>query len=298
MKIARQTFPKSIEIRREFSTIDLWIVCANATQLHQVLMNLIVNARDAMPNGGTLVISADNQVIDEIYAQMNLDVQPGRYVVITIADTGTGIAKELLDRIFDPFFTTKEPGFGTGLGLSTVLGILKSHGGFVQVYSEVGAGTQFKVYLPAVEETAIQPTEASELPKGNGELILVVDDEAVIQGIAKTLLQEYNYRTLIASDGIEAIALYAKYISEISAVLMDIQMPSMDGLTAIRTLQKIDPSVKIIATSGLALNRQLAEATSASVKAFLSKPYTVKELLDILNRVLGAGEYNETRSLR
>jgi PAS domain S-box-containing protein len=286
VQVAKQTFPKAIELYTDIPTTDLWTVSADATQLHQVLMNLCVNARDAMPNGGVFSLSAENIFADEAYTRMNLEASIGPYVAITISDTGVGIPPELLERIFDPFFTTKEPGKGTGLGLSTVLGIVKNHGGFVNVYSEIGQGSQFKVYLPAVEDAAIQTAKELELLTGQGELILIVDDEPLIQQVTKTSLEERNYRTLLASDGIEAIALYAQHQHEICAVLMDIMMPSMDGLTAIRTLQKMNSQVKVIATSGLASNHQLTEATSIGVKAFLPKPYTATELLDTLQRIM------------
>jgi PAS domain S-box-containing protein len=286
VQVARQTFPKAIELYTDIPTTDLWTVSADATQLHQVLMNLCVNARDAMPDGGIFKLAAENILVDEAYTRMNLEASIGPYVTITISDTGIGIPPELLERIFDPFFTTKEPGKGTGLGLSTVLGIVKNHGGFVNVYSEIGQGSQFKVYLPAVEDAAIQTAKELELLTGQGELILIVDDEPLIQQVTKTSLEERNYRTLLASDGIEAIALYAQYQQEICAVLMDIMMPSMDGLTAIRTLQKLNSQVKVIATSGLASNHQLAEVTGIGVKAFLPKPYTATELLDTLQKVL------------
>jgi PAS domain S-box-containing protein len=286
VQVACQTFPKTIEIHADFPTTNLWTVAADATQLHQVFMNLCVNARDAMPNGGILSLAAENKLVDEACTRMNLEARPGCYVAIAVADTGTGIPSELLERIFDPFFTTKEVGKGTGLGLSTVLGIVKNHGGFVKVYSEVGQGSQFKVYLPAVGDTALQPVEELELLTGHEELILVVEDEPLIQQVTQTLLADYNYRTLIARDGIEAIALFAERKYEIDLVLMDIIMPSMDGLTALRTLQKLNSQVKAIVTSGLASNSQLAEATEIGVKAFLPKPYTTKELLDTLHRVL------------
>jgi len=283
-QIAKQTFPKSIEIYTDISP-NLWTVSADATQLHQVLMNLVVNARDAMPDGGTLSISAANFFIDENYAQMNLDAQVGPYIVITVSDTGTGIPPEIVDRIFEPFFTTKELGVGTGLGLSTVIGIIKSHGGFVNVYSEVRQGTKFKVYLPAVEGTQTQQAEDSELYTGHGKLILVVDDELAIREITKISLETYNYKVLTAIDGIEAIALYAQHKHKISAVLMDMMMPLLDGQTASRTLQKINPQVKIIAVSGLASSDKVAAAMANGVKAFLSKPYTVRELLHTINAV-------------
>lgn len=285
VKIIKQTFPRSIEVCIDVAP-DLWTVYGDSTQLHQVLMNLCVNARDAMSDGGSLTISAENLLIDENYARMNLDAKVGPYTVVTVADTGVGIPREIVERIFEPFFTTKELGKGTGLGLSTVIGIVKSHGGFVNVYSEVGRGTQFKVYLPAAQGIQIELTPQLEPLAGKGELILVVDDEPAIQEITRASLETHNYKTLVASDGIEAIALYAQNRDKISAVLMDIMLPSLDGLTAIRTLQKINPSVKIVATSGLASSSKLAEASTTNISGFISKPYTVKELLLTLQKVL------------
>ncbi len=285
-KILKETFPKSIQVYTDVAQ-NLWMVYADGTQLHQVLMNLCVNARDAMPYGGNLRISARNLFVDENYARMNLEAKVGHYIVITVADTGVGIPREILDRIFEPFFTTKEIGQGTGLGLSTVIGIVKSHGGFVSVYSEVGVETQFKVYLPAVEGMETLTIEDLTLFTGNGELILVVDDEPAIQEITKTSLETHNYRTLIASDGIEAIALYAKNMEQISAVLMDMMLPNMDGLTAIRTLKKINPKVKIIASSGLLSNSRLEAIAENGVTTLLAKPYTINELLLTLQKVLG-----------
>ncbi len=285
-QIAKETFPKSIEISTDISPY-LGTVSGDATQLHQVLMNLCVNARDAMPHGGILSITAENLFIDESYAQMHLDAQVGSYIVITVEDTGMGIPPEIMDRIFEPFFTTKDVGKGTGLGLSTVIGIIKSHGGFVNVYSEVGRGTQFKVYLPAEEAPEPPQVEDLALPTGHNELILVVDDESAIREITKTSLEAYNYSAMTASDGIEAVALYVEHQERISAVLMDMMMPSMDGLTTIRTLKKINPQVKIIAVSGLASSDKLTAVASTGVKTFLSKPYTAKELLTTLSGVLG-----------
>ncbi|HEY9665752.1 MAG TPA: PAS domain S-box protein [Coleofasciculaceae cyanobacterium] len=291
-QIVKQTFSRAIEIHSDFSKKNLWSICGNATQLHQVLMNLCINARDAMPEGGILEISAKNIWIDESYARMNLDAKVGPYVVITVSDTGTGIPREIIDRIFEPFFTTKELGKGTGLGLSTVMGIIKSHGGFVNVHSEIGKGTQFNIYLPvpaSITATEVHD-ESYNLPKGHGELILVVDDEDAIREITQTSLEAYGYRVITASDGIEAIALYAQYKDEISLVLVDMMMPSMDGLTTIRTLQKINPEVKIIAVSGLVSNNKITEllGKGSNVKTFLPKPYTSNELLKNLQVVLSA----------
>jgi hypothetical protein len=283
--IANETFPKSIQVYTDVPQ-ELWTVSGDATQLHQVLMNLCVNARDAMTEGGTLKITAQNLIIDEHYAKMHIDAKIGSYIAIAISDTGTGISTEILDRIFEPFFTTKEVGKGTGLGLSTVVGIVKSHGGFVNVYSEIGQGTQFKVYLPALEETETLAVDDLALPTGNGELILVVDDEAAIRKITQTSLKTFGYRVLEASDGIEAIALYAQYKTQINLVLMDMMMPNMDGLTTIRTLKKIEPSVKIVAVSGLVSDDKLTQVATFGVKAFLSKPYATKDLLNTINGVL------------
>lgn len=286
-QIIQQTFPKSIEIDTAIPQ-DLWPVSADATQLHQVLMNLCVNARDAMVNGGTLSLSAENIFIDETYARMNLDAKVGPFISIRVSDTGTGIPPEIVERIFEPFFTTKELGKGTGLGLSTVIGIVKSHGGHVSVYSEVGKGTQFKVFLPAMQATETPAVEDLEALTGEGELILVVDDEAPIREITKATLEAHNYRVLTANEGIEAISLYAQYRDEISVVLTDMMMPSMNGQVTICILQRINPQVKIIALSGLVSNDKIALAAGVGVKAFLSKPYTARELLNTINDVLRA----------
>lgn len=283
-QVIKETFPKTIEVSSHVSQ-NLWTVSGDATQLHQVLMNLCVNARDAIPGTGSLSISAENLLVDQNYVQMNIDAKVGAYVVISVADTGVGIAPEILDRIFEPFFTTKEVGKGTGLGLSTVLGIVKSHGGFVNVYSEVGKGSQFKIYIPAQQATETLEETEIDLPVGNGELILVVDDEGSIRDITKTSLESYNYNALTASDGIEAIALYAEYRDKISVVLTDMVMPTMDGVTTIRTLQKINPAVKIIAVSGLASSDKANLVFQMGVKAFLAKPYTAKQLLQTINNV-------------
>jgi two-component system, cell cycle sensor histidine kinase and response regulator CckA len=287
VRVARQTFPKSIEISLNLATVDLWPISADSTQLHQVLMNLTINARDAMPDGGSLTIAADNLMLDENHAQMNSDARSGPYVVVTIADTGTGIPPEILERIFDPFFTTKEPGKGTGLGLSTTLGIVKSHHGLMTVASEVGRGTQFAIYLPA--QVTPQTESASDtlaMPLGNGELVLVVDDEASVREIIKVSLEASNYRVMTASDGIEAIAIYARYRSEIQVILLDLMMPSLDSVSTIGALQRIDPNVSIVVMSGLAANEPIKNMSDVNVQAFLAKPFTSQALAQTLHRLI------------
>ena len=285
--IAFETFPKSIELSVD-SANDLWLVSGDATHLHQVFMNLCVNARDAMPNGGTLNIAANNFMIDESFARMHIEARVGAHILVTVSDTGTGIPADALGRIFEPFFTTKDLGKGTGLGLSTVLSIVKSHGGFIDVVSEMGRGTHFKVYLPAIPMHEAPQAQDNELPPGNGELILVVDDEAMIRQTTQASLEAYNYQVLTASDGIEAIALYAQHRATIRLVLVDMMMPSMDGITTIRTLLKMNPQVKTLALSGLLSSTQIAELEGIQTPTVLSKPFTTKELLENIHQVLEA----------
>lgn len=281
-KIIQQTLPKSINIHKDISS-DLWMTSGDATQMHQVFMNLCVNARDAMPHGGTLQITAENLFIDEQYARMHLDANVGPYVLVTVTDTGTGIPPDILHRIFDPFFTTKEVGKGTGLGLSAVLGIVKSHGGFVDVQSEVNQGSTFKVYLPANQSTVVPTDDNVELLSGQQELILVVDDEAAICETLKTTLEIYNYEVLTASDGIEAISILAEYQDKIQGVLIDIMMPSIDGLSLIPLLRQFNPSVYVVAMSGLNSTEAALQAERLGCQGFLPKPFTTRELLQILH---------------
>ena len=284
--IIRNTFSKAISLRVQVAD-NSWTLLGDPTQLHQILLNLCVNARDAMPDGGALTIAVDNVVLDSQYAAMNPQAQVGSYVAITVTDTGTGISREIQNKIFDPFFTTKELGHGTGLGLSTVMAILKSHNGFVTVYSEKGRGTSFKVYLPALPPSAgtKQREEPVTLPRGNGETILVVDDENSILTITGQTLKAFGYRVLEAMDGAEAIAVYAQHRDKIAVVLTDMMMPVMDGTATIHALMRINPSVKIIAASGLNANGATAKSTPG-IKHFLSKPYTAGALLQKLRTVL------------
>jgi two-component system, cell cycle sensor histidine kinase and response regulator CckA len=287
-KIIQQAFPPNIEISIDLPS-DLWLITADKTLLHQVFMNLCVNARDAMPQGGNLSVMAENLLIDDSFAQMHLDAQVGPYLVVTVADTGMGIPAKILNNIFDPFFTTKEIGKGTGLGLSTVIGIVKSHYGFIDVFSEIGVGTKFKVYLPATDILEAAPVPSNPSPTNfnspknlsQGKLILVVDDEVAVKEIMQATLETYGYQVITASDGIEAIACYAKH--DISAVLLDMMMPLLDSATIIRTLLKLNPQVKIIAMSGLATNEAVTKTLNEGVKAFLAKPFAAVELLNLLS---------------
>ncbi len=284
-QVIQETFPKSIEIQTDFSQ-ELWTIYGDATQIHQILMNLCINSRDAMPDGGTLKISAENLAIDETYAQMHDEAEAGNYIVITVSDTGAGIPPETLEHIFEPFFTTKEQGKGTGLGLSTVIGIVKNYGGFVNVDSDE-EGTCFKVYLKASQAVEISQESSSQIPQGNGETILVVDDEALIRDVTKICLEKYGYRVLTAIDGIDALAMYAQNVKEIRLILIDMMMPLTNGTKAIKTLKKLNPKIKIIMMSGSTSGNQKV-LENIPIEAFLDKPYTAEEMLTTVNNVLNA----------
>jgi len=296
--IVRDTFPKNIAFECHLSP-DLWALQADATQLHQVLLNLCVNARDAMPTGGQITLSATNVVIDQAYAALHIDAESGPYVTLVVEDTGTGILKEIIDRIFEPFFTTKDIGKGTGLGLATSSAIVTGHKGFMRVHSIPGTGTRFEVYLPAQTTRA---TQASPVPavadlRGKGETVLVVDDEAGIRQIAKRTLEAFGYRVLLASDGAEAIALYAQHQADIAVVLTDMMMPRMDGTATIQALVRLNPQVRIIGASGLATDTQAAGAAAARVMSFLPKPYTAETLLTAIGAALPPVPGNEFEGL-
>jgi PAS domain S-box-containing protein len=288
VKILRDTLPKNIEIELRFAD-ELWPIDADPTQMHQVLMNLCVNARDAMPEGGRLTVTIENVAIDETYATVHPDAQPGPYVLLKVADTGVGIPPEHHARLFEPFFTTKETGGGTGLGLPTVHTIVRGHGGFVHVYSEVGRGAKFKIYLPAAAEAAEAERlaiERGDLPRGAGECVLVVDDEQSVREVVRRTLERFGYRVMLAAHGAEAVALYAQHRAEVAVVLTDMSMPVMDGPATILALQAVDPAVRIVGTSGLAANSHVAKAASAGVRHFVPKPYTAETLLRVLRQAL------------
>ncbi|MBM4162427.1 MAG: PAS domain S-box protein [Ignavibacteria bacterium] len=279
-RFVKETFPASIEITTNVPR-DLWTVSGDATQIHQILLNLCVNSRDAMPNGGTLTIAAENLVVDDNFDQLDVDAKAGAHVAISVSDTGIGISPEIRDKIFEPFFTTKEVGRGTGLGLSTVYAIVKGHGGFVHVQSEVGMGTIFTVYLPATPSQRIeQPVkEPQELIQGNGELILLVDDETAICEITRITLGNNGYRVITSGDGADALTQYFSHRTAIKLVITDISMPVMDGPALIRALRRLDPELCVIATTGLEDKLKVAEMQLSDVQTFLTKPYTAEKLL-------------------
>ncbi len=286
IKVLKQTLPQNINIEFRIDS-PLALVNADPTHIHQVLMNLAVNAKDAMSKGGTLKITAENTKLDVNYAQINPHANPGNYILIKVEDSGTGMSAEILERIWDPFYTTKDVGKGTGLGLSTALSIVSGHGGFINAYSEKNRGTQFSVYLPALEIVEAESVEKQMVPylKGNGELILIVDDEEHIRQIVSATLEKYGYKTLVASDGTEALVIYTQQ-EKIDLVITDMAMPYMDGAATIRALRKINPNQKIIFTSGLT-SPQEAKDKELAVSAYLAKPFTSENLLAVISKVLG-----------
>jgi two-component system, cell cycle sensor histidine kinase and response regulator CckA len=287
VQVARQTLPKSIETSLLIESSHLWTLSANANQIHQVLMNLCVNARDAMPDGGDLTIMAENIVLGDEYPKLHPHAHGGAYVAITVADTGMGIQPELLEQIFEPFFTTKAVGKGTGLGLSTVLTIVNNHQGFVDVSSQVGVGTQFRFYLPALERRELEwvkPTVPALT--GRGELILIVDDEPSIREILGTTIESYDYHSITASSSQQAIDLYTEHHHSIHTILLDYMMPGGNPKQTISQLHSIDPNVQIIIMSGLSAEEIESHHHGAAVKAFLAKPFSNQDLLHTLRDVL------------
>jgi PAS domain S-box-containing protein len=281
--IMRETFPRDIVIE-DAAPPDLCPVLGDPTQLHQVIMNLCVNARDAMPNGGTLSLEAKNVELSAADVEERPSAVPGPHVAIIVKDTGEGIAPANLERIFDPFFTTKAPTKGTGLGLSTVLGIVRSHRGFVVVKSRLGRGTTFTIYLPAAAAAVVIPAgpAAAAAPGGHGEFILVVDDEELIRTATRLVLESHGYRVLTASDGAEGLAIFVENRADVRLVLTDLMMPVMGGVTLIHALHVLEPSVKVLATSGLTDQENYAKLTALGVDGIIPKPCDSNELLRII----------------
>jgi PAS domain S-box-containing protein len=291
------TFPKAIRLE-EAAPAGLWPVEANPTQIHQVLLNLCVNARDAMPTGGVLRLRAENRVLDLAEAAAIDGGRPGAFVVLQVEDTGTGIAPDLLARIWEPFFTTKEAGKGTGLGLSTVRAIIENHQGFISLRTAPGQGACFRVYLPAAEGPEVEGAAPvpKALPAGKGELILVVDDEVNVRELTRTILGRSGYRTIVAVDGAEAAAMFARYAAEIRLVMTDLQMPNLDGQSLCRALRRLNPAVKLIAFSGMSESLSTLEPLASEfADVFLAKPFRPEALLAAVHSLLrpaGSGSSN------
>lgn len=286
-KIVTDVFPKNIECRLDTER-GLWPVSAIPTQMHQVLMNLCVNARDAMPNGGTLTVTVRNVTLDAAEAALYPEGKPGKYLCTSVADTGTGMTPEQLGKLFQPFFTTKAPGKGTGLGLSTSRNIIRNHQGFMTVQSEMGRGTEFQFFLPAsvVENVQAAPTERLPLPGGQGESILVVDDEEAALAIMRTTLENYGFKVFTATSGPEALAMIDRELGPVHLIITDLIMPFMDGRQTVTALRKLLPEVPIIAISGLDQEKSDDLGSDIPAAAFIQKPFTADRLLTTVDQVL------------
>ena len=286
--LVEETFPKSIQLEHSLAK-DLWPVMANPTQVHQILLNLCVNARDAMPNGGTISLTCANRRIDAAQAAAIPGARPGAFVVIEVGDNGSGIPPEVFPHIWEPFFTTKGEGKGTGLGLSTVRGIVEEHRGFVTLQSTVGAGTTFQVHLPAAESDLSVSIEVGPAfaPRGDGELLLLVDDEAANRDVAQTILARHGYRVLVAASGAEAVSIFIPRTGEIRLVITDLHMPTIDGAALSHILQRFKPGLKILAMSGLSQGEgAVTEKPESFASDFLAKPFKSEVLLTKVHALL------------
>jgi len=287
VRIARDTLPKNIAIVTDVQP-GLPPILGDPTQCHQVLLNLCVNARDAMPNGGTLKLTAEAATFEPASDAMPAGLSQGAYVVIGVEDTGVGMPPQLLDKIFDPFFTTKEAGKGTGLGLSTSLTIVRNHGGHIRVVSEPNGGSRFDVYLPVAPAPAIASAvgQSQSAPRGQGQTVLVVDDEESVRRVLKSTLEKGGYEVLQAANGKEALTIYNERGRHIAAIVIDMTMPVLGGVPTMRELVKINPDVRIIAASGIHDNEATAKSIGRQVKDFLAKPFTSERLLRAVNQAV------------
>lgn len=279
-KMVLITFPKSITISVNLAGAELWRVQGDPTEIHQVILNLCVNARDAMPRGGQLTITARNMMLDAARAAA-IGTRPGQFVMVSVGDTGSGIAPDILPRIFEPFFTTKTPDKGTGLGLSTVAAILKRHGGGIEVKSELGEGTEFKIYLPAAGSLDVFETkgETAPLPTGHGELILVIENEEAILELAKETLESYGYEVVTAQNGMQGIARFEESRDRIKLVVTDTDMKGMTGLETVRAIRQIKPDLPVIIASASNQDDQELRRIDAEHMTQLQKPFSLKQLL-------------------
>jgi PAS domain S-box-containing protein len=291
VKITRETFPRSIQIKAACAT-DLWTIQSDATQFHQILLNLCVNARDAMPDGGALTIASANVNLEHPVSLAGLKGEPGPYVRIDVKDSGSGIPPEIQQKIFHPFFTTKEEGKGTGLGLSTTVSILARHGGLLGLDSSPGRGTTFSLYFPANASSvaaSVRPGTTHPAPAGRHDLILLVDDEAAIREMCKFVLESWGYQALTAENGAQALALFNEHRDRVALVVSDSSMPVMGGSTAIRAMRADVPNLKVISTTGGTVSEEDVAAADPKRQRFLAKPYTVDSLLQLIGELLADG---------
>jgi CheY-like chemotaxis protein len=267
---------------------DLWTIKAAPNQIDQILMNLAVNASDAMPDGGRLTIKTNNIVLDDEFCSAYCpNTKPGRYALMTVADTGAGMNKETAMRIFEPFFTTKEKGKGTGLGLAEVFGIVEQHGGKIICDSEPSVGTTFKIYFPAVEEIQeAQYSEKKEVPRGQGETILLVDDEPDLLDLVSRQMVSANYTVIKASNGKEALNLYKNHRAEIRLVILDLLMPGLSGKQCLEALRKLNSNVRVLIAGGAFKSEIEAVLKESGARGFIGKPFDTPQLLEKIRKII------------
>jgi CheY-like chemotaxis protein len=286
----RPTFPKTIHLQVSVQE-NIHAVLGNPTQIEQVLLNFSVNARDAMPEGGRLKLDASDFHVDESFARLHPQAKPGNYVQITVSDTGHGIPRPLRKKIFEPFFTTKGPEKGTGLGLATAVGIIRNHGGFLTLDTEEGCGSSFHAFLPASlapaeRQPALAPSQENRQNAGHGETILLVDDESTVLKVMTRSLEKSGYGVIPAEDGEQGLALYSQHQSHVRLVITDMAMPGMDGPALIAALKKLNPSVKIICTSGFGSSSGKNSVSELGVHTILSKPCNSRVILQAIQDAL------------
>ena len=283
----RRILEENIEIK-VFPQANLPIVEADPSQITQVLMNLVVNARDSMPDGGTITIKTEGLYIDEDYCRNYSWAKSGNHVTISVMDTGEGIPDKIRDRIFEPFFTTKEVGKGTGLGLAVTYSIIKNHGGWINFYSEVGKGTEFRAYLPVADINTVLVEEDllldKPLPRGT-ETIFLIDDEQIILNLGESILHGLGYKVITASDGEEAVKIYRERGNEIALVILDKVMPVMSGIEAYRNLKEINPAVKVILSSGYVIDN-MQDLRKSGFANFLNKPYRMADVAKVVRKTI------------
>ena len=286
-KLLERTIPKMIEIELYLSEGPA-VVSADPIQVEQAIMNLAVNAKDAMPEGGKIVIETERVKLDDQFCKTHLGARPGEYVLLSISDTGHGMDREILEHVFEPFYTTKDVGKGTGLGLAMVYGIVKNHEGYILCYSEINTGTTFKIYLPAMEQSGQRqkPDKMEDLFKGGEETILLVDDEEYIRDLGVELLTDVGYKVLTATNGEQGLELYQKEQKKIDLIVLDLVIPGMGGRKCYEEILKINPRAKILIVSGYSVNGPGRAALEAGAKGFVGKPFDVSHLLEKIREIL------------
>jgi two-component system cell cycle sensor histidine kinase/response regulator CckA len=286
-EMLKRTIPKMISIELQLAE-KLNVINADAGQTEQIMMNLGINARDAMPDGGKMVFKTENVTLDEDFCKKNLGSNPGEYIRLSVSDTGDGMDKEVQEHIFEPFYTTKETGKGTGLGLSMVYGIVKNHRGYITCDSEPGQGTEFRLYFPVIDQDIVKPDTSEkniQIQQGS-ETILLVDDEQTHRELGREVLSRFGYTVVTVPDGEGALDFFRKDKKWADLVILDLIMPGMGGMRCLKELLKENPLTKVLVASGYSIRGSSNDVIEAGAKAYISKPYNVKQMFKVVREVL------------